>query len=75
MIISERSKLEGRENVDKIEQYIERGDNVIFLSNHQTEADPQVRSLTALLSLPRYSSNRILGDLHLIRIHSEGFFG
>eukprot|EP01040_Poterioochromonas_malhamensis_P015551 gene15551-17431_t len=45
MIISERSKLEGRENVDKIEQYIQRGDNVIFLSNHQTEADPQVISI------------------------------
>lgn len=55
MIISERSKLEGRENVDKIEEYIQRGDNVIFLSNHQTEADPQVRPVTALLlPLPRY---------------------
>lgn len=55
MIISERSKLEGRENVDKIEEYIQRGDNVIFLSNHQTEADPQVRPVTVLLlPLPRY---------------------
>ena len=42
MIISEQSKLEGRDNLQKIESLLERGDNVVFFSNHQTEADPQV---------------------------------
>ena len=45
MIISEQSKLEGREHIAQIEEYLAKGDNVILLSNHQTEADPQVISI------------------------------
>eukprot|EP00465_Bigelowiella_longifila_P005857 CAMPEP_0185268068 /NCGR_PEP_ID=MMETSP1359-20130426/36110_1 /TAXON_ID=552665 /ORGANISM="Bigelowiella longifila, Strain CCMP242" /LENGTH=342 /DNA_ID=CAMNT_0027858697 /DNA_START=83 /DNA_END=1111 /DNA_ORIENTATION=- len=37
----DNSKLLGRENLDKIVSYIDRGENVILLSNHQTEVDPQ----------------------------------
>uniref|UniRef100_A0A7S2ZID5 Phospholipid/glycerol acyltransferase domain-containing protein n=1 Tax=Rhodosorus marinus TaxID=101924 RepID=A0A7S2ZID5_9RHOD len=33
--------VEGRDNIAKIEEYLERGDNVIILSNHQSEAEPQ----------------------------------
>ena len=42
LVILEQSKVEGLQNADKIAQLIAKGDNVIIMSNHQTEADPQV---------------------------------
>lgn len=33
------------ENAKKIISAIEKGENVVILSNHQTEADPQVLSI------------------------------
>eukprot|EP01042_Synura_sphagnicola_P002517 gene2518-3033_t len=41
----DQSRLVGKENAVKIGEYISRGDNVIILSNHQTECDPQVLSI------------------------------
>jgi len=41
LIEEENSKLYGKENVDKIVEYIKNGENVVILSNHQTEVDPQ----------------------------------
>mmetsp|Transcript_18619 Transcript_18619/g.33314 ORF Transcript_18619/g.33314 Transcript_18619/m.33314 type:complete len:443 (-) Transcript_18619:123-1451(-) len=35
------SKIYGKQNLDKIVDYIKSGENVILLSNHQTEVDPQ----------------------------------
>lgn len=39
------SKFFGLENAKKILELVAKGDNVVILSNHQTEADPQVLSL------------------------------
>ena len=45
LIILNKSKLEGLQNANKILQLLEKGENVVILSNHQTEADPQVLSV------------------------------
>lgn len=45
LIIKEQSRVVGLENARKMLELIERGDNVVILSNHQTEADPQVHRL------------------------------
>ena len=39
------SAIFGEERLDKITKYLKKGHNVIFLSNHQTEADPHALSL------------------------------
>ncbi len=54
LIIDEESKVFGIENCKLIESHLEKGDNVIILSNHQTECDPQVISI--LLERYGYSS-------------------
>lgn len=54
LIIDEESKVFGIEKCKLIESYIANGDNVIILSNHQTECDPQVISI--LLEKYGYSS-------------------
>uniref|UniRef100_A0A7S4DHE5 Phospholipid/glycerol acyltransferase domain-containing protein n=1 Tax=Lotharella globosa TaxID=91324 RepID=A0A7S4DHE5_9EUKA len=41
LIELETSKIHGVENLAKVVDYIEKGENVILLSNHQTEVDPQ----------------------------------
>ena len=45
LVILKKSKIEGAEYAKKILETLERGENVIILSNHQTEADPQVISI------------------------------
>jgi glycerol-3-phosphate O-acyltransferase len=45
LVILEQSQLVGKENFQKIEEATSKGDNVWILSNHQTEADPQVISI------------------------------
>lgn len=45
LIINEQSKLVGVDNAKKILDQINQGQNVVILSNHQTEADPQVISV------------------------------
>lgn len=45
LVILQKSKIEGAEYAQKILKTLERGENVIILSNHQTEADPQVLSI------------------------------
>jgi glycerol-3-phosphate O-acyltransferase len=41
----DESKMLGMENLQKVVAQIEAGENVIFLANHQSEADPQVVSI------------------------------
>ena len=45
LIDMEKSTLQGKERLIELEKAIKRGENVIFLSNHQTEPDPQIISL------------------------------
>jgi glycerol-3-phosphate O-acyltransferase len=40
----EDSVVLGKENLDQAFEYIQKGENVVFLANHQSEADPQVFS-------------------------------
>jgi hypothetical protein len=42
LIIQEQSCTLGVEQLGRIQAQLERGENVVLLSNHQTEADPQV---------------------------------
>ncbi|PCI78596.1 glycerol-3-phosphate acyltransferase [Candidatus Aerophobetes bacterium] len=39
------STLTGTDQLKKITSYLENGDNVVFLANHQVEADPQILGL------------------------------
>jgi glycerol-3-phosphate O-acyltransferase len=52
LIILERSRLVGAENALKIPPLLAQGHNVVLLSNHQTEADPQVLSILLELASP-----------------------
>lgn len=45
LIILDQSILRGGDNLGKISEYIAKGENVVILSNHQTEADPQVSNI------------------------------
>ena len=45
LIIVEKSRMLGEENAKKILEITSKGENVVILSNHQTEADPQVLSV------------------------------
>eukprot|EP01041_Mallomonas_annulata_P002074 gene2074-4051_t len=45
LVILDKSKVEGLDNAKNIVDIISRGENVFILSNHQTEADPQVLSI------------------------------
>jgi glycerol-3-phosphate O-acyltransferase len=45
LVDRKRSTLTGREHLKQISEQLASGDNVIYLANHQTEADPQVISI------------------------------
>ena len=45
LIILKQSRLVGEENARRILELTEKGENVVIMSNHQTEADPQVLSV------------------------------
>ncbi|NGX56569.1 MAG: hypothetical protein K1060chlam5_00812 [Candidatus Anoxychlamydiales bacterium] len=42
LLDKENSKIFGEENLELISKYLKNNENVILLSNHQTEVDPQV---------------------------------
>lgn len=45
MVKYRSSRVDGIEHVKKIERLLARGENVMLIANHQTEADPQVLSI------------------------------
>lgn len=45
LIIMKESRMLGEGNAKKIADLVAKGENVVILSNHQTEADPQVLSV------------------------------
>lgn len=49
----------GKDNLRQIATYLEKGDNVIFLANHQTEADPQAISILLEDSYPKLGEEMI----------------
>lgn len=54
LIIDEKSEVFNVDQCKRIEAILEKGENVVILSNHQTEADPQVLSI--LLEKAGYSA-------------------
>ncbi len=49
----------GKENLKMIQQWMDKKENVILLSNHQTEADPQVMSLLLEAHFPKLAEEMI----------------
>ena len=46
VINNDLSELVGLDKLDEIEARLDAGDNVVLLANHQSEADPQIFSVT-----------------------------
>lgn len=51
LIIMEQSRTVGVEQLGNMQAVLDRGENVVLLSNHQTEADAQVKRRTVLVCL------------------------
>lgn len=49
----------GKEPMEAVHKYLENGENVIFLSNHQSEADPKVLSVHFQETYPKIASETI----------------
>ena len=45
--------------LEKIEQQLKNGDNVVLMANHQTEADPAVWALLVEAKFPEMARNLI----------------
>lgn len=59
LVDKSRSTVTGREHLQQIERQLAAGDNVIYLANHQTEADPQIISLLLEDEFPDLGRNMI----------------
>ncbi len=59
LIDLKRSSLTGKEHLEEICQKLQRKENVIFLANHQIEADPQVLSVMLENDYPKLAENMI----------------
>ncbi len=53
------SKLSGLEILDQMQAQIANGDNVVFLANHQTEADPQAIAILLEKNYPKLAEQII----------------
>lgn len=53
------SKIHGREILDQIIEQISRGENAVFLANHQTESDPQALALILEKDYPKLAESII----------------
>jgi glycerol-3-phosphate O-acyltransferase len=54
-----RSSVKGLETLDEIEKQRARGENVIFLANHQTETDPQAIAILLQKTHPNLAESMI----------------
>lgn len=59
LVIFEKSKVFGLENVNKMEQFLALGENVILFANHQIEPDPQAINLLLEKSHTEFASEII----------------
>jgi glycerol-3-phosphate O-acyltransferase len=87
LVDMEKSELHGLDNVAKIKEQVSQGENVVLLSNHQTEADPQMMAILLEKKYPEFvremifvAGARVLLDimaapfslgLNLLCIHSK----
>lgn len=59
LVDTSHSSVAGLNHLKEITASLERGENAIFLANHQTEADPQAISLLLKDSYPRFAEELI----------------
>ena len=59
LFVKEKSTLSGQENLQEILIHMEKGYNVVFLANHQTEADPMAISLLLEDQFPKLAEEMI----------------
>lgn len=66
LVMKEGSKKIGWDHLNDIATSLEQGDNVILLSNHQTEVDPQAISLLLEESFPKLAEEMIFVAGHRV---------
>lgn len=66
LIDFKRSLVKNGEILDKIEDQLQKGENVIFLANHQIEPDPQVISLLLEKKHPKMAEEMIFVAGHRV---------
>ena len=59
LVIKEKSSIKGQERLVDIQNHLKQGHNVVFLANHQTEADPQAIFLLLEDTFPSLSEEMI----------------
>ncbi|MEZ5314934.1 MAG: 1-acyl-sn-glycerol-3-phosphate acyltransferase [Chlamydiales bacterium] len=69
LVNKKKSRIFKIENVKKMTQQLEQGDNIILFANHQTEVDPQLMSLALEETYPEFAGevifvagNRVVSD-------------
>ncbi|MCH9611932.1 MAG: hypothetical protein S4CHLAM102_04090 [Chlamydiia bacterium] len=90
LVDQETSTVGGKENLEKIVEYLKKGENVIFFANHQIEADPQCLAILLRDLAPELAKetiyiagDRVVSDplavpfsigLNLLCIYSKKYF-
>jgi len=59
LVVKSATSIHGKERLAEILQHIQKGHNVVFLANHQSEADPPLISLLLEEEYPRLSEGLI----------------
>lgn len=59
LVDQEKSTIQGHENIQEACKLLKEGANIVFLSNHQTEADPQALSVLLDNAYPGLASHMI----------------
>mmetsp|Transcript_6059 Transcript_6059/g.18248 ORF Transcript_6059/g.18248 Transcript_6059/m.18248 type:complete len:413 (-) Transcript_6059:343-1581(-) len=59
MVDADRSLVLGAEQIEKMQQQIAAGDNVVLFANHQSEADPQIFSVLLDPKVPGFAEETI----------------
>ena len=66
LVIFEKSKVLGLESLEKMHAQLAKKENVILLSNHQTEPDPQAISLLLEKTYPKFAEEIIFVAGHRV---------
>ncbi len=66
LIDLQHSKVLGKKHLDKIQEQLQRGENVILLANHQIEPDPQVISILLEKQYPNIAEEMIFVAGHRV---------
>lgn len=66
LVILNKSKVLNPEIIDEIQEYLQKGENVILLANHQTEPDPQAISILLEKTHPKLAEDMIFVAGHRV---------